>query len=230
MAAKQKTSRIDFPRFARMMAKALKLGHEHRATREEATPLELAVKLKVPGAEARSVYVLYLREAYRSYIEGKGASTLKELSRAPFFVPGSLSLTRLLKDFQGRRIHLCIVADEFGGTDGLVTLEDLLEELVGEIEDETDLPEEALVHISKTEVIADGGLDLRDINATLKLSLPQSEHRSLNGFIIEELGYVPEMGETMVRHGVRIEVVDASDTQVLRARIRKLSKAETKDS
>lgn len=171
--------------------------------------------------------ILYLRDAFQSYIEGKGAATLKEISRDPFFVPGSLSLTRLLKDFQARRIHLGIVADEFGGTDGLVTLEDLLEELVGEIEDETDLPEEALVHISETEVIADGGLDLRDINATLKLSLPQLEHRSLNGFIIEELGYVPETGETMESHGVRIEVVDASDTQVLRARIRKLSKGDS---
>jgi putative hemolysin len=174
--------------------------------------------------------ILYLRDAYQSYVEGKGASSLKELSREPFFVPGSLSLTRLLKDFQARRIHLGIVADEFGGTDGLVTLEDLLEELVGEIEDETDLPEEDLVHISNTEVIADGGLDLRDINSTLHLSLPQSEHRSLNGFIIEELGYVPEMGETMERHGVRIDVVDASDTQVLRARIRKLSDGEVEGS
>jgi putative hemolysin len=174
--------------------------------------------------------ILYLRDAYQSYVEGKGAASLKELSREPFFVPGSLSLTRLLKDFQARRIHLGIVADEFGGTDGLVTLEDLLEELVGEIEDETDLPEEDLVHISNTEVIADGGLDLRDINSTLHLSLPQSEHRSLNGFIIEELGYVPEMGETMERHGVRIDVVDASDTQVLRARIRKLSDGEVEGS
>jgi putative hemolysin len=166
--------------------------------------------------------ILYIRDAYRSYVDGKGSKKLKELSKAPFFVPGSLALTKLLADFQARRIHLGIVADEFGGTDGLVTLEDLLEELVGEIEDETDLPEEPLIRISKTEVIADGGLDLRDINSAFNLSLPQSEHRSLNGFIIEELGYVPERGESLECHGVRMDVVDASDTQVLRARIRKL--------
>jgi CBS domain containing-hemolysin-like protein len=172
--------------------------------------------------------VLYLRDAYQSYVAGKGQTSLKSLSREPFFVPGSLSLTRLLKDFQARRIHLGIVADEFGGTDGLVTLEDVLEELVGEIEDETDLPEEPLIRVSKTEIIADGALDLRDINYAFNVALPLSEHRSLNGFIIEELGYVPRKGESLEGHGVRIDVVDASETQVVRARVRKLSTSEAR--
>jgi len=166
--------------------------------------------------------ILHVREVYQSYISGRGSTTLKSLSREPFFVPGSLSLTRLLKDFQARRIHMGIVADEFGGTDGLVTLEDVLEELVGEIVDETDLLEEPLIRISRNEVIADGALDLREINYAVNVTLPQLEHRSLNGFIIEELGYVPERGESLERQGVRIDVVDATDTQVLRARVRKM--------
>jgi CBS domain containing-hemolysin-like protein len=167
--------------------------------------------------------ILHVREAYLNYIAGRGEALLRDLAREPFFVPGSLPLLRLLEDFQARRLHLGIVADEFGGTDGLVTLEDLLEELVGEIEDETDLPEEPLVRISKTEIIANGALDLRELNYAFKLSLPQSEHRSLNGLIIEELGYVPVKGESLVRHGVRIDVVDATDTQVVRARVRKVN-------
>jgi CBS domain containing-hemolysin-like protein len=166
--------------------------------------------------------ILHVREAYLTFIAGRGKTPLKDLSREPFFVPGSLSLTRLLKDFQARRIHLGIVADEFGGTDGLVTLEDVLEELVGEIVDETDLPEEPLIRISRNEVIADGALDLREINYAFNVSLPQVEHRSLNGFIIEELGYVPERGESLERQGVRIDVVDATETQVVRARLRKI--------
>jgi len=173
--------------------------------------------------------ILFLRDAYQGYVAGKGGTTLKALSREPFFVPGSLSLTRLLKDFQARRIHLGIVADEFGGTDGLVTLEDVLEELVGEIQDETDLPEEPLIRISKNEVLADGALDLRDINYAFNLALPLSEHRSLNGFIIEELGYVPRKGETLERHGVRIDVVEASETQVVRARVRRLTASEAQE-
>jgi CBS domain containing-hemolysin-like protein len=170
--------------------------------------------------------VLHVREVYLNCILGRGRTTLKSLSRDPFFVPGSLSLTRLLKDFQARRLHLGIVADEFGGTDGLVTLEDVLEELVGEIVDETDLPEEPLIRISRNEVIADGALDLREINYAFNVSLPQLEHRSLNGFIIEELGYVPERGESLERQGVRIDVVDATETQVVRARLKKLAAAE----
>jgi CBS domain containing-hemolysin-like protein len=166
--------------------------------------------------------ILHVREAYLTFISGRGSTPLKDLSREPFFVPRSLSLTKLLKDFQARRIHMGIVADEFGGTDGLVTLEDVLEELVGEIVDETDLPEEPLIRISRNEVIADGALDLREINYAFNVSLPQIEHRSLNGFIIEELGYVPERGESLECQGVRIDVVDATETQVLRARVRKI--------
>jgi putative hemolysin len=173
--------------------------------------------------------IVHVREAYLTFISGRTKTTLKSLARDPFFVPGSLSLTRLLKDFQARRIHLGIVADEFGGTDGLVTLEDVLEELVGEIVDETDLPEEPLIRISRNEVIADGALDLREINYAFNVSLPQLENRSLNGFIIEELGYVPERGETLERQGVRIDVVDATETQVVRARVRKIGPPGAKE-
>lgn len=167
--------------------------------------------------------ILHIRDIYQGYIAGRGHLSLKAIAREPFFVPGSLPLTRLLRDFQTRRIHMGIVADEFGGTDGLVTLEDILEELVGEIADETDLPEEPIVRVSKTEAIVDGGIDLRELNYAFNVSLPSLEHRSLNGFILEELGYVPSKGETLERHGVRIDVLDASDTQVLRVRIRKLA-------
>ena len=167
--------------------------------------------------------ILYVREAYQSFIGHRGNTPLKDLAREPFFIPGSLSLTRLLKDFQTRRIHMGIVADEFGGTDGLVTLEDLLEELVGDIVDETDLPEEPLIRISKSEIVAEGTLDLREINYAFNVSLPQLEHRSLNGFIIEELGYVPERGESLERQGLGIDIMEATDTQVVRARVRKLA-------
>ncbi len=166
--------------------------------------------------------ILYVREAYQTWVEGRRDVKLKSLSRDPFFVPGSLSLAQLLRDFQARRIHMGIVADEFGGTDGLVTLEDVLEELVGEIRDETDLDEEPLMRIGRDEVVADGGVDLREINHALNVVLPSSENRSLNGFILDELGEVPERGETLERSGVNIEILEASETQVVRARLRRV--------
>lgn len=166
--------------------------------------------------------VLYVREAYQALVEGKSDATLASLAREPFFVPGSLSLSRLLRDFQARRIHLGLVADEFGGIDGLVTLEDVLEELVGEIVDETDVAEESLVRLSRSEAVADAGVDLREINYAFNLSLPTLENRSLNGFILEELGYVPEVGEALELAGVRIEITEATETQVVRAKLTRL--------
>lgn len=167
--------------------------------------------------------ILYVREAYAAHVAGKQDVRLSRLAREPFFVPGSLSLAQLLRDFQARRIHMGIVADEFGGTDGLVTLEDVLEELVGEIVDETDIAEEPLMRISRNELVADGSVDVREINYAFNVSLPQLEHRSLNGYILEELGYVPERGESIERDGIQIDILEATETQVLRARLRKLA-------
>lgn len=165
--------------------------------------------------------IVYVREAYETWVAGGKELPLSALARHPFLVPSSRSLGQLLREFQGRRIHMGIVVDEFGGTDGLVTLEDVLEELVGEIVDETDQEEEDLQQVSHDEWFADGGVDLREVNEAFQVQLPQDDHRSLNGFILDELGYVPEAGETLVRDGVVMDVVEASETQVLRVRIRR---------
>jgi putative hemolysin len=170
--------------------------------------------------------IVYVREMYERFAGGERDLTLAALARDPFFVPGSRSLTELLQDFQARRIHMGIVADEFGGTDGLVTLEDILEELVGEIRDETDVEEEEIARISDDVVECDAGVDLRDIDDALGIVLPQGEHRSLNGFLLEELGHVPEAGEHLITDGARIDVLEASDTQVLRARVTRIVTVE----
>ena len=166
--------------------------------------------------------ILHVRDAYRAYVAGQRDIPLSGLARPPMFVPGSLSLAKLLADFRARHVHMGIVADEFGGTDGLITLEDVLEELVGEIVDETDVDEDPLTRLSPDEVIASGNAELRDINERFGLALPEEENRSLNGFIVEELGRVPAPGTTFEAEGVRIEIVKASDTQVISARIRRM--------
>lgn len=165
--------------------------------------------------------ILHVREAYQAYVAGQRDTPLSELAREPMFVPGSLSLAKLLAEFRARRVHMGIVADEFGGTDGLITLEDVLEELVGEIVDETDVDEEPLTRVSSEEIAASGNAELRELNQRFGLALPAGENRSLNGFILEELGHVPEPGTSFDAEGTTIEIVEASDTQVLRARLRR---------
>jgi len=166
--------------------------------------------------------IVYVRELYERVAAGQQDVKLADLSHEPFFVPGSLSCAQLLSDFQARRIHMGLVADEFGGTDGLVTLEDVLEELVGEIHDETDVAEEEINRLSQTQLECDAGVDVREINEALSVSLPKDEHRSLNGLILEEFGHVPAEGDSFVAAGVRIDIVEASETQVLRARVTRL--------
>ncbi|HSJ13571.1 MAG TPA: hemolysin family protein [Longimicrobiales bacterium] len=169
--------------------------------------------------------VLYVRDAYQALVGGQRDVSLRALAREPLIVPGSVTLTKLLRDFQTRRIHLAVVVDEYGGTDGLVTLEDVIEELVGEIVDETDVAEDLIVRISRSDIVAAGDADLREINHIFNTAFPQLEHRSLNGYLLEELGRVPETGESLEREGVRIEVLEATDTQVLRARLRRRNPA-----
>jgi CBS domain containing-hemolysin-like protein len=166
--------------------------------------------------------IVYVREAYQRYARGEHDLLLGDMARTPFFVPGSLPLTRLLTAFQSRRIHMGIVADEFGGTDGLVTLEDVLEELVGEIHDETDLDEAGLERVGENVVECDGSADIRDLNELMHMELPNAEHRSVNGFILEELGHVPATGDRLERAGVGIEIIEATETQVLRVRLTRL--------
>jgi CBS domain containing-hemolysin-like protein len=170
--------------------------------------------------------ILYVREAYETYVSGEVDIPLKRVAKEPLFVPGSLSLSHLLRAFQTRRIHMGVVTDEFGGTDGIVTLEDVLEELVGEIVDETDVAAEPTLRISGDDLMADASVDLREINSAFGTLLPQGEHRSLNGLILEELGRVPETGEALDMMGVHIEILEATDTHVVRARLRKLTPAQ----
>lgn len=165
------------------------------------------------------VGVLYLRDAYQALIAGRDDLTLGELAREPFFVPETLTLVELLGEFQARRIHLGIVVDEYGGTDGLITLEDILEELVGDIVDEVDVPEQSMVRVDRNQVLVDGSTDLREINQYFHTTLPAVEHRSLNGYLLEELGEVPQAGETLRREDLLIEVLGATETQVTRARV-----------
>jgi CBS domain containing-hemolysin-like protein len=167
--------------------------------------------------------VLYLRDAYQALVSGQRDVPLKALTREPLVVPGSVPVTKLLRDFQTRRIHMAIVVDEYGGTDGLVTLEDVLEELVGEIQDETDVAEDAMTRISRAEIIVAGDADLREINHFFNTTFPLLEHRSFNGYLLEELGRVPEPGEKFEREGILIEIMEATDTQVIRARLRRVA-------
>lgn len=167
--------------------------------------------------------ILYVRDAYQRLARDGGGTRIAELARDAFFVPASISLVQLLAEFRVRRMHLGVVVDEHGGTDGIVTLEDVLEELVGEIADETDLPEDPIRRIGRDEIVVDAATDLKEINEVFGTDLPVQEHRSLNGLLLETLGRVPRAKEIVRIGGVEIEIVEAESTQVGRVRMRRVS-------
>lgn len=167
--------------------------------------------------------VVHVRDAYRAIAEGRTGDRLSDIAREPFFVPATVALVKLLGEFRGRRVHLGIVVDEHGGTDGLVTLEDILEELVGEIDDELDRPVEPLRRIGRNEIVADASVDLKEINTAFGVEIPVSEHRSLNGLLLESFGRVPKARERVEIEDVEIEVIEAGDTQVTRVRVTRLT-------
>ena len=122
--------------------------------------------------------------------------------RPPWFVPESKFLTELLAEFRKHKTHLAVVLDEYGGTAGVITIEDVLEEIVGEIEDEFDVGEEEpqLRILDQRHALAPGSLRVEEVNAALSIAIPESEdYDTLGGFIFSTLGRLPAEGE-LVRH------------------------------
>jgi CBS domain containing-hemolysin-like protein len=173
--------------------------------------------------------ILYVRDAYQALVSGQRDVQLGRLAREAMFIPATVVLSQLLPEFQARRIHAGIVVDEHGGTDGLITLEDILEELVGEIVDETDVPTEPFKRVGKDTIVVEGGVDLREINHFFNCALPVLEHRSLNGYLMQVFGRVPDPQESAEVEGLRIEVISSSDTHVTRARITRKPERRAED-
>lgn len=127
----------------------------------------------------------------------KDKFNISKILRPPFFVPGTKPINEILNEFKSRKIHLAIVLDEHGGIDGIVTLEDLLEEIVGAIFDESDIPETDIFMDSNGEFVIDGGVLIDDINEKCKCSLPDGDYDTIGGFIFATLGRIPVQGEVI---------------------------------
>ena len=122
---------------------------------------------------------------------------LRTLLRPAYFVPHTKPVTDLLAELRSQKVHLAVVLDEFGGTNGIVTMEDLLEEIVGEIEDEYDEPEPDFAPTPEGDTLIDAGVLLADVNQRFGLRLPEDEFDTLGGYVFGTLGRVPEVGDVV---------------------------------
>lgn len=172
--------------------------------------------------------IIYAKDLLRYIITGKPPENLLSLSRKPFFVPESKPLDDLLREFKSRKVHIAVVLDEYGGTAGLVSIEDVIEEIVGDISDEYDDPEDDAVRmINETTVEAEGRLRIDELNDLLELKLPEDEdYDTVAGFVVAELGYIPAIGEIITATDAKFTVMESDERKISRLRIEKLDNEE----
>lgn len=143
------------------------------------------------------VGILHAKDLLRLLGKDPESKIPTEILRKPFFVPEGRRVSELLKDMQERTTHLAIVTDEYGGTAGIITIEDILEEIVGEILDEHDHEETLLTRLEDGSLLVDARLDVEKLGEALQMELPEGEFESVGGFIIDRLGRIPKMDEVI---------------------------------
>ncbi len=189
------------------------------------TPLEEVKRLVAEDGHSRfPVYekipdnvvgILYAKDLLRAD-EGK---PLRELIRPAFYTSTTRPINQLLRDFQRERQHMAIVMDEFGGMAGIITLEDILEEIVGEIADEYDKLKQPIKQISPNEYLVDGDAEIDLLNEELGLDLPLDEGVTISGLLLHRFEDIPDEGDSIKIDGVLITVEDASEREILKVRL-----------
>jgi CBS domain containing-hemolysin-like protein len=154
------------------------------------------------------------------FAQRSGDLKVRHIMREVLFVPESKTLDDLLIEFQKRKRHLAVVVDEFGSISGLVTVEDVLEQIVGELEDEFDVAQRPAVALASGAVVLDGGFNLRDLETQYDILLPREEgFETLAGFVMSQLGKIPKGGERFEFDGRRYTVLQMDGHRILRVKI-----------
>jgi CBS domain containing-hemolysin-like protein len=167
------------------------------------------------GSVDEIVGILHVRDLFKAlYDRGIDNVVIQDLLRPPYFVPETKDLAALLGEFRRTNQHMAIVVDEYGSMQGIVTLEDLLEEIVGEIEDEYDLPDESLTRIDDRTVRVDGTFPIDDFNEKFETELPQEDYHTLAGFVFGALGRAPEEDDEVLWNGLRFRVVEVDGARI----------------
>jgi putative hemolysin len=166
------------------------------------------------------VGVVYAKDVLKALRLGTLDDPAEPIARRPYFVPDTKKVDELLQDLQGERVHMAIVVDEYGGTAGLVTIEDLLEEIVGEIQDEYDEHEEEPIERMDARVsMVDARVSIRDVNEALDLHLNGEEFDTLGGLVYHELGKVPDEGDQIRVNGCLVTVMSTQGRRIRKLKV-----------
>jgi CBS domain containing-hemolysin-like protein len=166
------------------------------------------------------VGVLHVRDLFSALVDrGIAGVQLEQLLRPAHIVPETKDLAALLTEFRRTNQHMAVVVDEYGDLEGIVTLEDLLEEIVGEIEDEFDLPDESVERLEDGRMRIDGTFPIDDFNEQFGTSLPIEDYHTIGGFVFGLLGRAPEPGAEAEHDGCHFKVIDTEGSRIDRLEV-----------
>ncbi len=167
------------------------------------------------------VGVVYAKDLLKYLRDGSPDQPAAPLAREPTYVPETKKVDELLREMQQRHVHVAIVVDEYGGTAGLITIEDMIEEIVGEIQDEYDREEAPIEQVSENEAVFDARVSIRDVNDALDLDLSDDDFDTVGGLVYHELGKVPTVGDEIRVDGALVQVLATNGRRVKKVRVTK---------
>jgi len=165
------------------------------------------------------VGLLYAKDLLKYWGMNISHFDLNKILRAPYYIPETKNLEELLQEFKRKRVHMAIVIDEYGGTSGLVTIEDLLEQIVGDIQDEYDVEEDWLIPQPDGAIIVDARLPIEELEEYLGIEIEREMFDTVGGFIFHLTGKIPRSGEVAENHDIRLRILDADERKIRRVRI-----------
>lgn len=175
------------------------------------------------GSADRIVGVVYAKDLLRYWGRPEKDIAITRVMRTPFFVPETKNIQELLQDFRSKRVHLAIAVDEYGGTSGLITIEDLIEEIVGDIQDEYDLEEEWLQPQEDGSVIVDSRLNIEEFEEYFETEVEREKFDTVAGYVFNLLGRVPREGEEINDRNLQLIVTECDNQKIRKIRVRRIT-------
>ncbi len=219
-------------RFSDLRADEIMIDRTHTFSIDSETEIEKAAADIVSKGYSRiPVYkekpdnivgILYAKDMLAAILSGHHKEKVKEFIRPAMFIPESMLLDDLLTEFRKEKVHIALVTDEHGGISGLITIEDLLEEIVGEIYDETDNEEIMIRKVDDSKSVVRGETEIEEVNRVLQLDLSEKEdYETISGFILSKLRFIPAVGDELKAHGAVIRVTKADAQRIIEVEIEK---------
>ena len=173
------------------------------------------------GTQDNIIGILNAKDLLVCVNDPESCPDIKKLTKQPYFVPETMRIVDLLRAFQAKKNHMAIVTDEFGGVRGLITLEDVLEEIVGEIDDEYDKDEPQWRALQDGSLMIYAKEDIEEVESFFNVELPEGPYESVGGFIIHQLGHLPKAGETVELDDLLFKVVTATKRHIKTVKIQR---------